>query len=88
MQKVTLSEATATGEEIFALVAAIEPILENAPVSHCIMACLSIVLTLINPEATMVDVQAGIRDVSEYICLYMDGKGIQMQGGSPSGQPN
>lgn len=74
----TLSEATATGDEILTIVCAIEPALADVPVAHSIMACLSIAAVLINPEASATDVRECIRATSEYICLFMDARGVQV----------
>lgn len=69
-----ISEATASGEEIHNLVAAIEPVLVGSSKGSAMIACLSIVLSLQNPNLSPEDRVEGVQKVSEYICLWLDEK--------------
>lgn len=67
-----IAEQTATGEQVSAIVAMIEPCLVNVPRGLGIIALLSMVLVLQNPDITPVKLQDGVRDVSRFICLILD----------------
>jgi len=67
-----ISESTATGEQISAVVALIEPCLINVSRPVSIIALLSMVLVLQNPDITPSKLQDGVRDVSRFICLILD----------------
>lgn len=67
-----ISEATATGEEIHAIVSALEPVLLNVERSHAIIACLSIAMTIMNPDITAEQLQAGVKETSQFICMFLE----------------
>lgn len=67
-----VSQAVATGEEIHKIVSAIEPILVNVDRAHIIIACLSIALTVSKPDITPEQLQAAVRDTSQYICMILE----------------
>ena len=69
-----ISEATASGEEIHNLVQAIEPVLIGSSKGAGVIACLSIALSLQNPDLSPEDRVEGVQKVSEYICLWLDEK--------------
>jgi len=62
----------ASGDDIFAIIEKIEPALINKPIPNIIMACLSIVLTLMNPFLTPEELTVGIKSTSEFICSFMN----------------
>jgi hypothetical protein len=62
----------ATGDEIFTIISELEPILVTKPIPHIIMACLTIVLTLMNPDLTPEELTQGIRGCSQWVCEYMN----------------
>lgn len=66
-----VSEARATGEEVYQLVCQIEPILIGVDRAKAIMACLSIALILQNPDLTPQEIQEGVRGASQWMCLYL-----------------
>jgi hypothetical protein len=63
---------TATGEDIFQIVAKIQPILEPERVDLVIMACLAIVMMIMNPNLTSEELQAGIKGCSQWICTFLE----------------
>lgn len=69
-----VEETTATGEEINAIIARLEPALWNQRRSHVIIAMLSLALSLQNPELTAEELQEGVRGVSQWIALFLTGK--------------
>ena len=75
-----LSSATATGEEIFEVVSRLEPELIGLPRGHAVIALLSIVITVMNPDISAAKLKQLVQDTSEFICL-----GLEM---SPGEDPN
>ena len=67
-----IAESTASGQEIEAIVTQIEPVIVGIPRGKTIIALLSMVLVLMNPDITPVKLQDGVRDVSRFICLLLD----------------
>ena len=67
-----ISEASATGEEIHAIVSALEPVLLGVPRSSAIIACLSIAITSMNPDISAEQLQAGVKEVSQFICMFLE----------------
>lgn len=65
-------ETTATGEEINVLVTAIEDTIMGAPRGHGIIALLSLTLMLMNPDITPDELQQGVRDTSQFICMLVE----------------
>lgn len=72
MSKHIIAESVASGEEIAAIIASIEPTLEGVKRGHGIIALLSLTLVLMNPEILPEELQEGVRNVSQYICLLLD----------------
>lgn len=66
-----ITEAFATGEEIGNIIMAIEPILFNRPRAHVMIACLSLVFTMMDPEITEEKLKEGMKGVSQWICLFL-----------------
>jgi len=76
-----IGHAVATGEEINNIVTKIEDVLQDAPRGHAIISCLSLVLILMNPLLTPQELQTGVKDVSQYICCWLEGtSGTQDEG--------
>lgn len=72
MIEANVIEATASMEELEALIVDIENVLVNKPRSHVIMALISMSLIAMNPMITPESLQTGVRDVSQFICMLMD----------------
>lgn len=71
----SIIEAVATGEDINALCLRIEEALGDAPREHGIIALISLTLVMMHPDISPDDLQTGVRDVSKYICLLLEGEG-------------
>ena len=78
---VIIETVTATGEEIHAIVSALEPVLQNVKTGHAIIACLEIVFVAMNPSLTADELHEGVRSCSEWISLYMMNIGEQLTPG-------
>lgn len=76
MKTTQIVETTASGDEIKAIVELLEPALIGTQRTHGIMACISMSLILMEPDLTPDQLQEGVRKVSEYICLFLEGTGL------------
>jgi hypothetical protein len=63
---------TASGEEIFEIVAKLQPALENEPLDHIVMACLAIIMMVMNPNLTPRELSDGVKGASQWICNFME----------------
>lgn len=79
-----ISEASATGEEIMAIIEEVEPILLKFPSDHAVIALLCIAATMMNPYASAEEIQDAVYATSQYMCLSLDGKGDMQVVGAPS----
>lgn len=75
MQKVTLAEVRASGEDIDAIMAALEPIVLRYHPSHAFIACLAIACLLNNPASPIEAISGAVKKASEVICLHLAGYG-------------
>lgn len=76
MNHSTISEASASGEDIEKLISAMEPVLLGAPRAHVIIAALSLAITLMQPDISVDELQSAVRGASQYICLAVADKGF------------
>lgn len=65
------AEQVIGGEEFYAAVRDMEPILSALDRRVAVAACLGSALTIQEPELTLKEVYDGIRGASEWICLYL-----------------
>lgn len=72
MTKSFVSETSASGEEIHAIVCALEPVLASVTRPLGIIACLSIALQLMDPEITADKLQEGVKETSRFICMFLE----------------
>lgn len=77
-------EAAATGEEISAITYKIEDALVGVQRSHAIIACLSCSLILMYPGLNPEQLVEGVRDVSQFICMWLEGIVGMQEDGSAS----
>lgn len=75
MSKSIIQESFATGEEINVICERIEDTLAELGTSrpHALMALISLTLVLMNPGISEEDLQDGVKEVSRYICLLLEG---------------
>ena len=75
-----ISQQSATGEEVTFIVDKIEPVLEGIPKGKVVIALLSMILVMMNPDINPMELQRGVKDVSQYICLMLEGTGLGEEG--------
>lgn len=68
-----ITEATASGSEVDAVVQKLEPLLFNEKRTTVIIALLSMVITLMEPRCTTEQLEDAVKNVSQYICLLFAG---------------
>ena len=76
-----IEEYTTTGEKVYEVVSKMEPILEGVSRKLAIVACLSIAISLMDPQLEPEDIQIGVREASQYLCLFLDGRHTDKEGG-------
>lgn len=69
-----IGEAHASGEEIFELVSKIEPTLYGVERGKALIACLSIAVTIMNPDIEPEQLQECVSGASKWICLFLAGE--------------
>ena len=79
-------ESRATGDEISPIIDKIELALDGVKRGHAIIASLSIALILMNPEISAEQLADGVRDVSRYICLLLEGSDLAKDGDGETGK--
>ncbi len=65
----------ASGQEVADIVRKIVSTLEGENKGHAIMALISLLLILQKPSLGAEDIQEGIKDVSQFVCMWLDSKG-------------
>lgn len=70
-----IEEVSATGEEVHAVIAALEPILLNVKPSLAVIACIEIAIVAQNPELTVDQLHEGVKGCSQWIAMYLTGLG-------------
>lgn len=73
-----IEEDSATGSEVYEVIAKIEPALEGVSRKLAIISCIAIAVTAMNPDMTEDEVQAGVKGCSEWIALYVSGIGDKL----------
>ncbi len=68
-----VSEAFASGSEIAPIVERVEAALKDIPRTHALIALCSIILLLQHPYLTEGQLYEGVRDVSQFVCLWLAG---------------
>lgn len=70
-----ISEVTVPGDEIVGIALDLEEALDGVPRNHAIIALLSVVVTILNPDLSVQEIQDGVRGASEWLCLFLEGRG-------------
>ena len=73
MRESMIQEATATGEQIFKIVSDIEPVLAGVSRGDAVIACLSIAISVMNPDISPEKLHDGVSGCSKWICLFLSG---------------
>ena|SRR3990167_2022519 len=71
-------EASASSDEIQVILDLIEPHLIGFPREHGFMACISMAIILMKPNATEEELQSGLQGTSKYICSLLAGDQMPM----------
>lgn len=67
-----LIESQATGTQIQHLVDRfVSSLPDQAPKSHVVIACLTLAIILMKDEVTSEQIQAGVKGMSEWACLFL-----------------
>lgn len=75
MQTTPMQSISATNEEIFPIIQAIEPILMSIPRSHAVIALLALTIAVMDPDVDTSDLQEIIQAASQYICIALESRG-------------
>lgn len=73
MNNAIVTESEASGEDISRVCEIIEDVLEGCPTPHALMAMLTLILFTQNPNLTQDELARGVKEVSQFICLWMAG---------------
>ena len=65
------AEQAISGDEFYAVVKELQPILSRVERRVAVSACLGSALTIQEPDLTLKEVYDGIRGASEWICLFL-----------------
>lgn len=70
------TSVTVGGEEIHNVINALEQTMMDKEVSkrNAVIACIAIALSIQYPDITPEDRVEGVKDISNYICLWIDNK--------------
>lgn len=68
-----IDQVTSTGADVYRVVKQLEPALVGIPRHEAIMAMLSMVIILMDPEIDEIKLARGVKEVSEFICLLVAG---------------
>lgn len=68
-----MQEASASSQTIFEIVSKIESVLLGEKRSDVVIACLSIALTLQEPDITAQQLHDGVSGASKWMCLFLSG---------------
>lgn len=71
MSDSVITTAQATGEDIFELVNKIEPTLYGVERGTALIACLSIAITIMNPDIEPDKLRDAVSGASKWICLFL-----------------
>lgn len=71
-----VTQATATAEEISNIADHLEMVLEGTPTGHAIIAMLSTIILLQHPTVTPDELQLIVSESSRFICMMLEGTGI------------
>jgi hypothetical protein len=82
MSEPVITHATASVDEIFNIISALEPVLMEATTNrgHAIIACLSIAVSLQNPNVTPEQLHDAVDGASKWICLFLSEQELEGAG--------
>jgi len=66
-------QTAATGEEISQIINKIEEQLDGVQRGHAIIALLSLTLVVMYPDITPAQLQSGVKDISQFVCMWLEG---------------
>ena len=66
-------QTAATGEEISQIINRVEEQLDGVQRGHAIIALLSLTLVVMYPDINPSQLQTGVKDISQFVCLWLEG---------------
>lgn len=69
----------ASAAEIFKILDELEPVLTKYPPEHVYIACLTIAFSLVKPNLTAVELQAGVFEASTWMSDYINRNDLSVQ---------
>lgn len=83
-QPTNVGVITATGEEIGNVINTIEEALIGTKKGHASIALLAMFVQLQYPDISQENAFRAVQEISEYICVYLDGIYQEQNGSAPS----
>lgn len=77
-----IGQIEADGNDIAAIVESLQPVLTGLPRANALIACLSVVLTIMNPDITADELSDGITETSRFICMFLAEREGLLDGGT------
>ena len=74
-----VTEQSATGDQVAAVVGMLEDTLEGCPRSLAIISLLTMATVLQNPAISPDDLQTTIKEVSRFLCMMLEGTDVEFQ---------
>ena len=72
-----VTEQSATGDQVAAVVGMLEDTLEGCPRGLAIISLLTMSIVLQNPTISPDDLQSTIKEVSRFLCMMLEGTDIE-----------
>lgn len=72
-----VTETSASGEQVSAVVGMLEDTLEGCPRGLAIISLLTMSIVLQNPSISPEDLQSTIREVSRFLCMMVEGTDVE-----------
>lgn len=74
-----VTEQSATGDQVAAVVGMLEDTLEGCPRGLAIISLLTMSIVLQNPVISPDDLQTTIKEVSRFLCMMLEGTDVEFQ---------
>ena len=74
-----VTEQSASGEQVAAVVGMLEDTLQGCPRSLAIIALLTMTVVLQNPTISPDDLQTTIKEVSRFLCMMLEGTDVEFE---------
>lgn len=71
MSKAIVTEAHATGSDLYEVISRVEAAVQEYSQPIIIMALIAIVLSMQKPDISEDEIQKGVSEVSRYVCMFL-----------------